>query len=147
LINSDSEASFINVLKQFRQLAKEVPVFGNFVGSSKSFRDAVGSLAEGLVYYDVPLLSGQGTDSSLGKEFERVYGVPASSPYMVASSISALRVVREVIRDGGNPRKFLLSNSFESAIGKFRFSEQGDVLGILPSLKMIRSGETVALDN
>lgn len=147
LINSDSEASFINVLRQFRQLSKEVPVFGNLVGSSKSFRDAVGSLAEGLVYYDVPIISGQGADSNLGKEFERAHGLPASSPYMVASSISALRVVREIIRNGGDPRDFLLSNSFESAIGKFSFTKEGDIAGIYPSLKMIQSGKTVALDD
>ena len=147
LINTDSESAALNVLRQVNELNLKVALFGNFITASTSFQTQAGSLAENLIYFDVPVIdqNASNQDSDLMMEFIARFGAPKSAPYMVASSFAAFRAIRDTALSGEDYRAHLYKSAFRSTIGEFRFDKNGDLIGVQPSLKQIRAGKSELL--
>lgn len=142
LLTTDSDRTLYNLLAQVRALQWDVPIYGNFIVGSAEFLKKGAELAEGVIYGDTPqIVCGPGQqDCEVFRAFNERFAVQSAS-YMVASAISAYRVIHDAALSGKDPREFLYSNEFESAIGRFRFDENGDVVGPVPTLKRIRNGQ------
>jgi len=147
LINTDSESAALNVLRQVHDLSLKAGLFGNFIAAGASFQSQAGALAEGLVYFDVPLLDLDtvAQDGELLAEFTKRFGAPKSAPYMIAASFSAFRAIRDTALSGADYRSYLYNHTFRGAIGEFRFDKNGDLVGVRPSLKQIRNGKPATL--
>lgn len=142
LVSTDSDRTLANVLQQVREQKWQLPMYGSYVVGTASFLSKHSDLAEGIVFGDSPAVACSETqqDCDIYREFEKRYSIQSAN-YMVASSISAFRVIRDMVLSGQDPRAFLYSARFESAIGSFHFDSNGDVVGPTPSLMVIRNGK------
>jgi len=147
IVNPDSERTIINILSQMRQIGWEVPIYSNFIAGTNAFLSKAGDLAEGIIFGDSPIVDcgDEQPGCEVYSEFFKRHGSAASSEYMVASSIASFSAVRAAF-ESDSPKDYLLSSSFESAIGKFSFDENGDVIGPHPVLRRVEQGKGVLIN-
>jgi len=148
-INPQSESELIAIVRQLRELNWNIPLYGNYYPSSPAFLSAVGQLAEGMIFSDLPLLDSFLSESGheIYQRFLAQYGPPNSGDFYFLTAYASFFALHKAINSGENVREYLLKTTFDSPIGTFSFDENGDVVGIQQILKVIRNGEPAALQN
>ncbi len=146
-INPQTEATFLLVLKQLKQLNFEVPVYGAYFPGSGAFLEQAGANAEGIVYADLPSLKEMvgAEGEKLYSEFEKKYGKPNAWDSLFVTSFEAFRALDLAIRSGHDVRTYLDEETFSGLVGKWSFDENGDINGIAHRLKVIRNGKATTL--
>ncbi|MDC0357829.1 ABC transporter substrate-binding protein [Oligoflexia bacterium] len=147
-LNSQSERTFLALLKQLRELGLTVPVYGVYWPGSPTFLNQAGKLADGIIYVDAPtveeVLDPQG--KALYEEFLREYGPPQYSGILFATAFESFRAMHSVIESGADPRKHLYTTKFQGLFGEYAFDKNGDIVGMPMMLKRIEGGKIKSLD-
>lgn len=142
-VNSQSERTFLAVIKQLRELRIDVPVYGVYWPGSSSFINEAKELAEGIIYIDAPTveeaLSPAGMD--VYKEYVEKFGPPQFSGILFATTYEAFRALHTAVESGKNPKEFLYQSKFKGLFGEYQFDKNGDIVGMPLLLKRIHNGK------
>ncbi|MFH0949541.1 MAG: ABC transporter substrate-binding protein [Candidatus Aenigmatarchaeota archaeon] len=158
--SSNHDAIFINsgtseempgiIAKQMKELGFNVKIYGNFlVGSQKSL-DIAGNVLEGAIFFDAPLLNEQNEKAiEFMQKFRKIYGEPASfwlagarydSVYILKNALNSCGENTECIRDF-----FYSMDWFDGVVGRIKFDNNGDPIGIEGAVKQIKDGKPVTI--
>ena len=142
-VNSQSERTFLAVLKQLRELRIEVPVYGVYWPGSSSFMKEAKELAEGIIYVDAPTVEEALSPAGMKvyEEYVEKFGPPLFSGTLFATTFEAFRALHLAIESGQEPKDFLYKAKFEGLFGEYRFDRNGDIIGMPLLLKQIRNGK------
>lgn len=152
---ANPEAVFINpqsgvtgglALKQLKQLGITAPVYSVFVFSSGEAREAAGSAAEGLVFFDVAgLTSDKG--KSFVEKFTSRFGKISGNDYDVGARYDSVYILAGALKSCGEDtdcikRYFYELDWYDGLVGRYKFDGNGDVTGIQPlTPKTIKNGQ------
>jgi len=140
LMNTQSEGGLNNILRQLEELRWSIPRYGNISPGSPRFLDLAGSLADGIIFNDVPALesalnlSGEGLYSRYKQEF----GGTESTPILFGTTVAAFQALDAAIRSSRPVEEYLKSAVFDTVIGRISFDAQGDISGLSQVLKIVR---------
>lgn len=147
-INTNSERTFANILKQLRELGIHTPVYGVYIPGNKAFVELAGELANGVIFVDGP-----STDSALSPEgqplyqqFISQYGPMKSSSFVFPATFEAFRLVQLAANSGKDPRDFWYHGQFTGIFGTYTFDRNGDIEGIHHVLKVIENRQSKLLN-
>lgn len=147
-INTQSESTFLAVLKQAKTLGIDVTIYSAFVAESASFLENAKELADGIVVATIPsandLLSSDG--SSLFKEFEERFGKIRSFEFMFLSSFEGFRALHQAIESGQEPRRYLYSTKFSGLFGDWWFDKNGDIQGLKHTIKIVKDRKLLPIN-
>lgn len=135
------------IRKQLQELNWSVPLFSHVWPSSSAFLNMVGTLANGIVFTDLPEIE-EVIDPSGRKIYEGFvarYGQPKSSAMAFLASYLAFNALHQAIQSGDNVRSYLLSHKFDALIGQYSFDANGDIQGLGFVLKTIDDGKPRSL--
>lgn len=147
-INTSTEAPFAMATKQVRAIGWNVPIYTVYFGGSKAYLDAVGPLAEGVTYSDLP--NGREYATVEGREilddYVKRYGGPKSFEMVTSFAFESFRILDEAIRSGKPVEEYLHDSHFKGPLlGEFYFDKNGQVMGLEFQMKRIEKGEPKAL--
>lgn len=147
-INTSTEAPFATATKQTRTLGWNVPIYTVYFGGSKAYLDAVGPLAEGVMYSDLP--NGRDYATEEGRkildEYVKRYGEPKSFEMVTSFAYESFRILDEAIRSGVPVEQYLRDTKFKGPLmGDFHFDNYGQVVGLQFTMKRIENGKVVSL--
>ena len=146
-INSQTELTFLAVLKQLREMHWDVPLYGAYWPGAEAFLKPAGSLAEGIIFVDSPSAEQVLTEEGKQwyKEFTARYGPPQSIGILVATAIESVRALSQAIDSGEDERTYLNKTAFHGIFGDWHFDAFGDLAGIGFVMKQIRQGKPETL--
>lgn len=144
-INSQTELTFLAVLKRVRELQWKVQLYGSYWPASLSFLDAAKGSADGIIFVDAPspedILTEEG--KNYYKEFTARFGPPQSIGILVATTIEAIRALSLAIDSRQDLKKFLETQKFRGLFGEWSFDKNGDLQGIDFVIKQVVGGKAV----
>lgn len=148
-VNAQTERSFVQVLKQIRDLKWNVAVYGAYVSSNQTFLKLAGPAGEGVESVDTPsldaVLNPEGAE--LYKQFVSEFGEMRSTQSVFASSIEAFKALDKAFQSSPRDVKgFLYQNKFDGIFGPFSFDAQGEINGLNFSIKKVVNGKIVTID-
>lgn len=147
LVNPNSEAPFLTVLRQLDQLHIQLPIFGAYAPGSSTFQREAGPLANGIVFTDFPLLSEiQKKENSLLDEYKAAYGPLNAWDYTFGTTLESFRIMHAALQQKDNPANYIHTTAFPGILGEIRFNPQGDVIGIRHHLRTIHDGSVISLN-
>ena len=146
-INSNTEQSFLLILKQLREGGHSFDIFGSYISGSASFLQQAGKGAEGIIFTDFPpiaeVLTPNGTN--LLDKFQREYGPINSWNIVLPTTFELLRALDQAISSGEDVKAYLYRTEFTGIFGKYQFDQNGDIVGLRHSLNQIRDGKIVQI--
>lgn len=146
-INSQDEATFLNIAKQARQLNWPVKIFSAYWAGTNEVLTKGAALVEGSEFVDLPgadeLMNEEG--KTLYQEFIQEFGGIRSMSLLFTTTLEAFRALDLAIQSGKDPRDFLNSNHFQGVIGEWSFDSNGEIVGLKPIMKKIVGGKPVTL--
>lgn len=137
-INSNSEATFVSVLRQVHEMKLDWPIYADLFPGSSTFRKLVSEKeSDGIVFADFPSLDSAlvGPGKDMVRKFEAQYGKMNSWDITLPTTIEAFRALDEAIRSGEGVRKYILTHDFSGIFGKYHFDEHGEIVGFHHVLK------------
>lgn len=143
-----TEATFIRMVRQMRELGMKQPIFGVYMPISSIAMKELGSLLNGTVGATLPDLekSIQGSKGrELRSEYIKRYGETKSGTPVVPTIFEAMRLFNEVRVSGRSLEEIIkdpvvMSGSF---LGHYTFDTSGAIQGLQFILKEVRDGELV----
>ena len=146
-INTQTERTYANVLRQIRQMKLDIPLYGAYMPGSSTFLELVGDLANGIIFIDPPTMESALTEEgkAVFKEFVAQYGKPQSWDFLFAVTYEAFRAMHGAIESGMDHRKYLYSTKFDGIFGKYWFDGNGDIQGMSMAIKVIDAGTVKTL--
>ena len=146
-INTQTEASFLSMLRQVRELRLNVEIYGAMFPGTREFLEKAGNLAEGIIFVDLPDIEhalNQG-----GKEvyarFTSAYGKMQSIEFLFATAFESFRVLQLAIESGQPPAAYLRATKFDGLLGSYTFGRDGVISGIDHVMKIVRNGKVQPL--
>lgn len=137
-----SEATFLEILKQARELQFRPQIYSIYLAGGASFREKAKDLAEGIIFADTPsfaeVVGAEGHE--LLRRFKSKYGELNFGEMLFVSSFEALRGMHEAIQGKQEPREYLYSTKFPGLAGTWSFDKNGDLQGLDFVLKVVRRG-------
>lgn len=120
-----------------------------FFGGSEDVRRL--SEADGMIFFADPIVKEGGGKSKLFEKYKEKYGSYPAFDFPAVSQYDAVYMLKEAIEQVGdepaNIADYLYRTEFEGLLGKYRFDENGDAVGITPSVKQIKNGEAVLYES
>jgi branched-chain amino acid transport system substrate-binding protein len=146
-INSQTERTFLAVLKQLKQMKMNIPVYGIYYPGSRWFLETAKEMAEGIIYVNVPEIDNALTDEGkkLFQEFVSIYGKPQSFDIMFATTFESFRALYEAIQSKEDPKEYLYTHSFNGVFGPWSFDKNGDIKGLSFLMYRIENGRPVVI--
>ena len=142
LVNPNSEAPFVTVLRQMEQLRIRLPVYGAYAPGSSTFQREAGDLANGITFTDFPTLAEiQKGESPLLAEFVKQFGPLNAWDYTFGTTFESFRVLHAALQQEGDRADFIHRNRFPGLLGDVAFNASGDAIGIRHHLRTIRNGK------
>lgn len=150
------EALFINagtgaevsglIVKQAKELGLSAKLYGNFLLVGPESIKIAGNLLEGAIAYDAPLLN---EDNSKAKVFMQDYKTKFSEPasfWDAGARYDTVYIVKSALEKCGEDTDciknyFYTMDWYDGVVGRFKFDENGDVIGIKCVAKQIIDGE------
>jgi branched-chain amino acid transport system substrate-binding protein len=148
-INSNSEATFSNVLSYVRRLHLDVPIYGAIIPGSNSFLTLTKSQSEGIIFVDFPDNESSLTPEGLEiyRQYIQQFGPPKSWPIAFATTFEAFRVLHLALESGEDPANFIATHSFNGIFGNYSFDRNGDIRGLTSTLKKISNAEFILVND
>lgn len=151
------EALFLNpqsglagglAVKQARELGIAMPIYSHTVFSGKDALTAAGAAAEGVVFVDYPALTATSRGSSLLKKYKDRFGSGPESEYEIGSRYDSAYILAEAIKKVGLDTEKIKTHlyglkAYDGVLGKYGFDENGDVIGIEWTVKVVKEGKPV----
>lgn len=142
-LNTESERSMVNLLRQLRGLDPKLSVYGVYLPGNAAVLKEAADLVEGAIFVDAPsapeALTTEG--QKLFGEFTAKFGTLQSTSFVFASSYEALKLVAVIVKSGTDARQFLYNGKFNGIFGPYEFDSNGDIQGVKHVLKIIRHGK------
>ncbi len=148
-INADSDTSFITIIKQLSAIHFEKPRYTVYLGASASVLKAVGKECEGLIFSNLPPLSGLVSERAkpLIEEFKRRFGEPQSGFPVVPTTMEAFRMMDLAIQSGKPTEEFLLGKQVtDGLLTPYRLDENGNVTGLKFEMQTVKEGRAQLLE-
>ncbi|MBW2990236.1 ABC transporter substrate-binding protein [Candidatus Woesearchaeota archaeon] len=159
--SANPDALFVNVatssnapgliVKQAAELEMDVKFYGNFLLFAPESLEFVGDILEGAKVFDAPLLdeSNPKADAFMEK-FKARYEEPFSF-WEAGARYDTVYITRNALEECGEDtdciRDYLYDmNWYLGTIGKYKFDENGEVLGIKGAVKEMVNGEVVSVE-
>lgn len=146
VVLGQTEQSAALAVRQAHELRLGIPLYGSNAMSSSAFLRLAGAAAEGVVVMSLPptehVLTPEGKE--LYGEFLAIHGEP-SVDWAFYCAVESLRALDAALGSGKDPREFLNSSSFKGVFGEYRFDPNGDLVGLRPSVRVVRDGKFVEL--
>ena len=156
------EAIFINtatnsktagfIAKQIVELGMEnINMFGNFMLLGQDAIDIAGEGLEGAMIFDVTKLDDEDdVISSFVEKYKELYGEPYNF-WEVGARYDTVYLVKNALEECGEDIEcikdyFYNMDWYDGISGRFKFDENGDVLGIKGSVKQMINGEVVVIE-
>ncbi len=147
-INTTGEPGFIMFVKEVRKLGATAPIYTGFFPASEATRAALGALAEGMKFSNLPSFESRYSD--LGRKFMREYesrfGPPNAWGTVVSITFEGLRLLQRAHKKGVPLDELLKAGDFgESTIGSYTFDADGAIQGISFEMQEIKGGKVAPL--
>ncbi|MCB0318573.1 MAG: ABC transporter substrate-binding protein [Bdellovibrionales bacterium] len=142
-INSQSEASFLNVLQQVKSVAWEVQILSAYWSGTSAVLGKAAGLVENNIFVDLPSPEEALTEEGkkLFAEFKDKYGGLKSVDLIFGTAFEAFRALHMAIESGQETRKFLYQQKFNGVFGNWNFDENGEIKGLNFLMKEIKDGK------
>lgn len=140
-INSQTEAGFLAVLKQLKELRWNVKTYGAYwPGTSVVLADQDADV-EGITFVDTPSAADALEEGGfkLYQEFVSKYGPPKTMDMLIATTIEGFRALNEAIQSGEEVKSFLSNAKFNGLFGPWSFDRNGDIEGVKFVIKRIQN--------
>lgn len=139
-INSQSEATFLAVLKQVKELKWDVQIYGAYWAGSKSVLDQAKEYAQGIIFVDTPSIKDAVTAEGIKvfEDFEKQFGKMQSIELMFATAFEGFRALHQAIESGKDIRDYLYATQFHGLFGDWRFDANGEIIGLDFVMKVVR---------
>ncbi|HMO18595.1 MAG TPA: penicillin-binding protein activator [Oligoflexia bacterium] len=141
-LNSHLHTSFQIQLNQLSLIKFTTTIYGAYWPAFPSIIESSSNLMEGVVFIDSPSL-----DNVLNNEGKSLYSSFKNSGYQIRTSeliflstFEGFRALHLALESGVNPAEFLKNEKFSGIFGNWEFDSQGEIQGLSPALKIIRSG-------
>jgi branched-chain amino acid transport system substrate-binding protein len=146
-INANAEGSFIELVKQIKELGIKAQIYGEYWPASKTTLDALGAKADGIIFANIPLI-----ENSLNPEGKQTYqafvdrfGAPLSISLGVALTIDSLRILDSALASGRPLVEALHDIHFNGLVGTLGFDKHGAIAGVPFELQKIVNGKVALL--
>lgn len=143
-LNPQGEPGLINLFKQLKASAWDVPVYGIFTPGSPAFLRSVGNDADGIVYADLQFSREMFNERGrkLDEEFRKEFGEPMSAEHYSALTFLSFSALTEALESGKDVKQYLYDTRFENFVDGYSFDKNGDVVSdkLTYVLKTIRGG-------
>jgi branched-chain amino acid transport system substrate-binding protein len=143
VINAQYDGTFLEMLKQVRELQMDLPIYGIYWPSSRTLLEKAASILEGVEFVDIP-----GPDDVLTKNGRALYqkyvekfGEPNTLPLLVATTLESVRALDAALTAGGDPVDYLNREKFSGMFGGWFFDVHGEIQGLEPVIKVIKDGK------
>lgn len=145
-INSQSEAHFINVVRQLASLNWRPNLYGAYWPASPTLLKALGTEANGIIFVDTPSLSDilNEEGKSLLKEYVRRFGAMRSTESVFASTFEGVNALVFAL-NSENPKQTLYQSEFSGIFGEYSFDKNGEIVGLGFVVKRIDGHKAVVL--
>jgi branched-chain amino acid transport system substrate-binding protein len=145
-VNPDTSITGMAILKQLKELGFKGQVYGNFFGGSSDVLNE--SEANGMIFFAEPTIEENKIKAELFKKYKQHYNENPQYEYPAVSRYDDVYILKQAIEEVGyNPdliRDYLYNmENFTGALGTYHFDANGDVVGIIPSVKQIIDGQVV----
>ena len=142
-INSQTELTFLAVLKQVRELNWNIPLYAAFWPGSAVLLETAKGLADGVRYVDAPsandVLTAEG--KSVLKEFTDRFGRMNSIEMLFATSYEGFRALHQAIQSGQDIRGYLYRTTFHGIFGDWSFDSDGEIKAFDFVMKVVRDNK------
>lgn len=148
-INPTGPATGIPILKELRKQGYNGKVYGNFFGGSKTVQEL--PEAQGMIFFADPDVLQTPRKAALFEKYKEIYGEYPDLEFPAAARYDFIYILAEAIKNSGEDtasiRDYLYGmKSFNGVLGQYHFDQNGDVVGITPSVRVIREGKSVPLE-
>ncbi len=142
LLLTQTDASLLRLVEQYRVLRLNLPIYSLFFGPTPTFLNAAGVKAEGIRVLDFldlkEALAASGSD--VYSRYKEQFGPLTSGKAMFVSVFEAFRALQLAIQSGSKPEDFLRNATFQGISGPWRFDETGFWAGPTLVMKLIKMG-------
>jgi len=133
------------ILKQLKEQGYNGEIYVNFIGSNPEIQKM--PEVEGAIFYSDPYIPDNKIKKYVLEKYKEKTGKPPAFEYPALSRYDVLYVLKQAIENVGGDstaiRDYLLSHSFTGALGEFYYDENGDVVGLKPSLYQIKNEKAI----
>ncbi|MEK7531306.1 MAG: ABC transporter substrate-binding protein [Patescibacteria group bacterium] len=141
VVNPNSPATGLAVLKQLKEQGYKGVVVGNFFGSSVEVQAA--PEAKGMIYVADPSVISTPEKERFFAEYKERFGTTPSLEWPAVARYDAVHILEQAIRAVGDDptviKNYLYDlKSFTGLIGTYGFDSNGDVVGIKPTVAVIK---------
>lgn len=156
ILENNPEAIFVNpntpiagliIIKEVRELGFQGQIYGNFFGSAPEVVES--EAAQGMIFFSEPTIEENKIKGDLFEKYKERYGKEPSFSYPVAARYDIMYILGEAIdfcntdTDTACIKDYIYGiKNFEGALGTYSFDEQGDIVGVKPSVVVIEDGKT-----
>ncbi|MEK7650307.1 MAG: ABC transporter substrate-binding protein [Patescibacteria group bacterium] len=146
VMNPNAPLGGISALRQLRQLGYKGPIYGNYFGELEEVIEI--SEAEGMIFFADPNVGNNQIKSELFHKFESLYGRAPTIKFADAVTYDSVYMIKQAIDnvglDNSKLKDYLHSlKDFKGVMGTYGFDENGDAIGLLPTVKQIVNGKAV----
>lgn len=148
-INTETPQTGLAAIQQARLLGFNGQLFGNYFGTDKEIQQS--NEAQGLVFISDPEINNNLLRSQFLNKYHKKVGETPAFEFAAISRYDNLQILKQAIETVGiDPtaiKDYLYSlESFTGALGTYHFDENGDIVGVRPSLKQIVNKTAVAFE-
>lgn len=147
-VNSNTDPSFLSVMKQLHDQHYKGEIYSAYFGSSPAIRESLGPLIEGVKFCDLPALDEliSPTGKAIMAEFRKRFGEPKSGFPVVPPALESFRLLDVAIRSGMPVQDYLHNRQVNDGIlPPYRLDEHGAVQGIAFQMKAVKDGKVIVL--
>ena len=136
VVLSQSELMASLAVKAVREVDRELPIYGSNAFASGLFRELVKGNPSHLTVVSQPpnriVLTEEG--QALFRKLEERYGKQSGIDYSFYCSFESFRALKAAIESGRDPRAYLNETKFDGIFGPYSFDQNGDLMGIKPTI-------------
>ncbi len=138
VVFAQAETGLLLALRQAQEAKLPLPLIANWVADSDAFLKAAGTAADGIIFPGLPHPEDTSVVASneIYKKFKAAYGRLTSVQAAFECAYAAMVVLRDASR-APDPLAKLHTTEFPGLRGPFRFTEQGDIVGMGFQLRVV----------
>jgi branched-chain amino acid transport system substrate-binding protein len=149
-INAQTEASFVNILRQVKSLGWQVPVFSAFFAASPVVLKDQADLVEGVYVLDTPWPEQiqNPENRKIYNLFKQEFGGMQSVEMVFQSAYDGFRALDLAIKAGASAdqvKDYFYKQTFDGLVGPWTFDHNGDVQGYKFVIKVLHKGKAQIL--
>ena len=145
-INTDTESTFITVVRQLRELHVTIPLYGMYWPGSPTALAQIPRLLEGIQYADLPSPRSlmDASQTPLMEALRKEYGPSKSFEFATTVGYESMRILDAALSSSRPVSNYLHETEFSGGpLGTYHFNTWGEIEGISFQTMVIRNGVPV----